>query len=149
MIGPPLRKLSTKKFLSNALSGTAGVAAGATLAAAAGEAIAVVVAGDITAVAGVVPGTGGLIAVAGEVTPGGLAGDVPAGGGGGCPKEVNTSVTEQRLAISSVFIGWLESFFPGSNSDEDLRLVYPQRDRGESSKTFAFVFSTFGSWRTL
>src|ERR1700693_2766570 len=54
MIGPPLRKLSTKKFLSNALSGTAGVAAAAL---AAGEAIAVVVAGDITAT-GDMPGTG-------------------------------------------------------------------------------------------
>jgi hypothetical protein len=136
--------------LSNAPSGIAGVAAGLTLAAAAGEAIAVVVAGDITAVAGVIPGTGGLIAVAGEVTPGGLAGDVPAGGGGGgCPKEVNTSVTEQRLAISSVFIGWLEGFFPGSNSNENVQSVYPQRGKGESSKTFAFVSSTFGSWRTL
>jgi hypothetical protein len=41
--------------------------------------------------------------------PGGLAGDVP-GGGGGWPKEVNTSVTEQRLAISSVFIGLIGKF---------------------------------------
>src|ERR1700675_5030216 len=49
MIGPPLRKLSTKKFLSNALSGTAG------LAATVGEALVVVVAGDIAAEAGVMP----------------------------------------------------------------------------------------------
>src|ERR1700681_870044 len=50
MIGPPFRKLSTKKFLSNALSGTAGLA-GDTLAPAAGVTLAVVV-------AGVIPGAG-------------------------------------------------------------------------------------------
>jgi hypothetical protein len=33
--------------------------------------------------------------------PGGFAGDV----GGGWPNEVSARVTEQRLAISSVFIG--------------------------------------------
>jgi hypothetical protein len=97
MIGPPLRKLSTKKFPPNAPSGIAGLAAGDTLAIAVGEALAVVVAGDIAAVAGVMP----------------AAGDVPGGGGGGgWPKEVNTSVTEQRLAISSVFIGLIGKFFP-------------------------------------
>jgi hypothetical protein len=102
MIGPPLRKLSTKKFLSNAVSGTAGVAAGEVLAAA-GGALAVVVAGDI-AVAGVMPAAAaGLVIAAGALgAVAGLAGEVP---GGGWPKEVSTSVTEQRLAISSVFIG--------------------------------------------
>jgi hypothetical protein len=119
MIGPPLRKLSTKKFLSNALSGIAGLAAGDALAAAVGEALAIVVAGGIAAVAGVMPGAGespgtaGLVAVAGALgsAPAGLAGDVPGGGGGGWPKEVNTSVTEQRLAISSVFIELIGKFF--------------------------------------
>ncbi|HEX7516556.1 MAG TPA: hypothetical protein VF345_04645 [Chthoniobacterales bacterium] len=134
MIGPPLRKLSTKKFLSIALSG---IAAADGLALAAGETLAVVVAGDIAAVAGVMPAAGespgaaGLVIVAGATAgfeagggtagatgpPGGLTGDVP--GGGGWPKEVNTSVTEQRLAISSVFIGLIGKFFPGSNSDRD------------------------------
>src|SRR5438552_6059821 len=71
MIGPPLRKLSTKKFLSNALSGTAGLAAGDTLVPAAGVALAVVVCGGIAAVEGVMPGAGespgiaGLMAVTG------------------------------------------------------------------------------------
>jgi hypothetical protein len=116
MIGPPLRKLSTKKFLSIALSGIA-AADGLTLAA--GETLAVVVAGDIAAVTGVMPAAGeiagaaGLVIVAGAVggAPAGLAGDVPGGGGGGgWPKEVNTSVTEQRLAISSVFIRLIGKF---------------------------------------
>src|SRR6267143_4084570 len=106
MIGPPLRKLSTKKFLSRAFSGTAGVAAAAGLAT--GEATAVVVAGDITAAGdmpgtGETPGTAGLIAAAGAV--GAVAAGLVAGGGDAWPKEVDTSVTEQRLAISSVFIG--------------------------------------------
>jgi hypothetical protein len=114
MIGPPLRKLSTKKFLSIALSG---IAAADGLALAAGETLAVVVAGDIAAVTGVMPAAGeiagaaGLVMVAGAVggAPAGLAGDVP-GGGGGWPKEVNMSVTEQRLAISSVFIRLIGKF---------------------------------------
>jgi hypothetical protein len=112
MIGPPLRKLSTKKFLSNALSGIAGLAAGDALAAAVGEALAIVVAGGMPG-AGESPGTAGLVAVAGALgsAPAGLAGDVPGGGGGGWPKEVNTSVTEQRLAISSVFIELIGKFF--------------------------------------
>jgi hypothetical protein len=75
----------------------------------------------------------------------GLAGAVTGGGGGGWPKEFKTRVTEQRLAISSVFIGLIGNFFPDSNSDEVLQFLYPQRCKGESSKTFAFVFSTFGS----
>src|SRR5476651_83070 len=49
MIGPPLRKLSTKKFLSIALSGMAAEG----LALAAGGALAVVVTGDAAAVSGV------------------------------------------------------------------------------------------------
>jgi hypothetical protein len=107
------------------------------------------------AVSGVTPATGakaaaGLIIVAGALAAAaGLAGAVTGGGGGGWPKEFKTRVTKQRLAISSVFIGLIGKFFPGSNSDEDLQSVYPQRGKGESSKTFAFLFSTFGSWRTL
>lgn len=97
--------------------------------------------------AGVSPGRVGVVAAAGGV-PARLAGDAPAGGGGVWPKELKTSVTEQKMAISSVFIGLIGKFFPGSNSDEDVQSVYPQRGKGESSKTFAFVFSTFGSWRT-
>ena len=62
----------------------------------------VVVAGDIAAVAGVMPAAGeiaaatGLVIVAGAVggVPARLAGGAPAGGGGVWPKEVNMSVTE-------------------------------------------------------
>jgi hypothetical protein len=53
MIGPPFLKLSTKKFLSKAPSGEA-LAVGE----AEGDPLAVVVAGDIAVVAGVVPGIG-------------------------------------------------------------------------------------------
>jgi len=52
---------------------------------------------------GETPGTAGLIAAAGAV--GAVAAGLVAGGGDAWPKEVDTSVTEQRLAISSVFIG--------------------------------------------
>jgi hypothetical protein len=80
---------------------------------AAGEAIAVVVAGEL-AVMGDMPGAGEIPAVAGLVAVTGAAGGAPAGlvGGGVWPKEVHTSVTEQRLAISSVFIGLIGKFFP-------------------------------------
>jgi hypothetical protein len=135
MIGPPFLKLSTKKFLSNAPSG-----AGVGVADAAGEGevpiVVVVVAGDMALVAGVVPGIGeipgaveaGLVAVtggmAGVVTGAVIAagvvavvGGAPGGrlvggafGGGGWPNEVSTKVTEQRLAISSVFIGLIGKF---------------------------------------
>jgi hypothetical protein len=54
MIGPPLRKFSTKKFLSNALC--SGVGLGLGVPAAAGEVV--VVAGDIAALEGVIPGAG-------------------------------------------------------------------------------------------
>jgi hypothetical protein len=140
MIGPPFLKLSTKKFLSNALSGTAGVAAGVGVP----PAVVVVVAGDIAVVAGVVPaigdnpgavaagatglvpvteapgagGTAGLTAgltaagltavvVVGGAPGGRLAGAFGGAGGGDWPNEVSAKVTEQRLAISSVFIGWI------------------------------------------
>jgi len=92
----------------------------------AGAVVVVVVAGDMEVVAGdipgadaVAPGTAGAAgvmagAVAGDIAgdmaglmavvggaPGGFAGDV----GGGWPNEVSATVTEKRLAISSVFIG--------------------------------------------
>jgi hypothetical protein len=84
------------------------LAAGATLA---------VIAGDV-AVSGVMPGAGdiataGLVIAAGAVAAAaGLAGAVTGGGGGGggWPKELKTRVTEQRLAISSVFIGLIGKF---------------------------------------
>jgi hypothetical protein len=61
-----------------------------------------VVTGAVTgAVVGAVAGAmAGLVAVTGGA-PGGFAGDV----GGGWPNEVSARVMEQRLAISSVFIG--------------------------------------------
>jgi hypothetical protein len=129
--------LSTKKFLSNIPVSAAGEVAafalrfGGDVAAATGLA-AVVVAGDMAAVEGVMPDAGespgavtgafaaGLVAgfVAGLVAgfeagaaaagaAGPLGGAVAAAGGGGgtWPNEVNAIVTEQRLAISSVFIG--------------------------------------------
>jgi hypothetical protein len=110
-----------------------------------------VVGGDMVVVAGVMPGAGesavagGLVraaagdvaaALAGLATAGGTAGATgplggalaAAGGGGGTwPNEVNAMVREQRLAISSVFIGLIGKFlFPVSNSDEDFLFLYPQ-----------------------
>jgi hypothetical protein len=88
--------------------------------------VVVVVAGDMAVVAGVTPGIGEMpgavaagltpvVAVAGEVTgavTGAVAGEVTgavaglvAGGGEVWPNKVDARVTEQRLAISSVFIG--------------------------------------------
>src|SRR5436190_17630200 len=66
------------------------------------------------AVAGVMPATGdipaaGDIAAAGEIPAAGLA--AAGGGGGGWPKEDNARAMEQRLAISSVFIGLIGKFF--------------------------------------
>jgi hypothetical protein len=105
-----------KKFLSASLIGVGvGEAAGVEVVAA--------TAGD-AAVRGVMPGTGDSPATAGLVaTPGliaaagvaraaaGLAGAVTGGGGGGgWPKEFKARVTEQRLAISSVFIGLIGKF---------------------------------------
>ena len=95
--------------------------------AAVGEAIAVVVAGDMAEMgdipgAGEIPETAGLMAVAGVPR-----GEAPGGGGGGVwPKEVHTSVTEQRLAISSVFIGLIGKFFPARFPIRISRWCYPQ-----------------------
>jgi hypothetical protein len=110
MIGPPALKLRIKKFLSNSVSGAA-TADGVVLSA--GAALAVVVAGDVAAVTGVMPVAGEIAAAAGLAI---VAGDAAAGGGGDWPKEISTSVTEQKLAISSVFIELIGKFFPGSSS---------------------------------
>src|ERR1700686_3301071 len=72
MIGPPLRKLSTKKFLSNMPSGAAGLAAGAGLEAGAG------LDAGLTTGAALEIGPGGL--ETGEV-PGLVIGFVPVTGG--------------------------------------------------------------------
>jgi hypothetical protein len=78
--------------------------------------VVVVVAGDTAATgvmptAGEIPGTAGVVARAGAVAAAaGLAGVVPGGGGGTWAKEVHARVTEQRLAISSVFIGLIGKF---------------------------------------
>src|SRR4051812_34410798 len=149
MMGPPFLKLSTKKFLSNAPP-AAGLAAGEPpgVADAPAAVVVVVVAGDMAAVAGVVPGigempgavglapgavviavegaagvvtgavTGAVVVVAGAVAGlvavvGGAAGALVAGevaAGGDWPNEVSTRVTEQRLAVSSVFIGLIAKF---------------------------------------
>ena len=92
--------------------GTAGAAGvipgaviGAVVAAVAGD-IAGAVAGDIAVAGDVIGAVAGLVAVVGAV-----AGDRVAGGvAGGWPNEVSARVTEQRLAISSVFIGLIREF---------------------------------------
>jgi hypothetical protein len=116
-----------KKFLSNSLSGVAvgvGVPLGDGEVPTAGAVVVdVVVAGDIVVVAGDIPGTvavapgatGAAGVVAGAVTGavaglvavvGGAPGGLFAGAvGGGWPNEVRARVTEERLTISSVFIG--------------------------------------------
>jgi hypothetical protein len=104
-MGPPLLKLSIRKFPVSVVLDVLG----AVFAVAAGEAFAVVVAGVITAVAGVMPATGdiagaaGLAIVAGTVAI--VAGDVAGADGGVWLKEVSAIVKKQRLAISNVFIG--------------------------------------------
>jgi hypothetical protein len=83
---------------------TSDIAAVDGLALTAGGALAVVVAGEIAAVAGDIAGAAGLVIAAGAL-------GAAAAGGGDWPKEVNTKVTELRLAISSVFIGLIGKFF--------------------------------------
>jgi hypothetical protein len=133
MIGPPLWKLSIRKFELKTPPDAAGEgeAAGAALAVAAGEAAVVaggspfVAAGDIPgaragdiagAPKGVIPGAAaaGLVPRAGVVagatcggTAGGAAGDVA--GGGGWARLASASVKEQKQTVSGVFIfkdGW-------------------------------------------
>jgi hypothetical protein len=133
MIGPPLRKFSTKKFLSKALCSGVGLAVGVPVAPGEVAVVVVVVAGDMAAVDGDIPGAGerpGTVAevvgaVVVVVVPGAVAGDItgavaglvavvgggPGGlAGGGWPNEVSARVTEARLAISSVFIGLIREF---------------------------------------
>src|ERR1017187_2178761 len=107
MIGPPLRKLSIRKF--SLPFSAAGEALGDALIEAAGDALSVAAtvdpgAGDIPgAVAGAIPG-----AVTGDIpgaVAGAIAGDIPAAGGGICagapgggtggvwPNAINVSVT--------------------------------------------------------
>ena len=98
-------------------SAVAGVIPGETPGAiAAGLVVVVVTAGDVPGAAGVVTGAvagvmagavAGLMAVVGGAPGGLLAGEVA---GGGWPNEVSARVTEQRLAISSVFIGLIRMF---------------------------------------
>jgi hypothetical protein len=79
---------------------------GAAVAGATAAGLVVVIAGDVAGIAGEVAGAIGAFAaglVAGGPPGGRLTGDV--GGGGGWPNEVSARVMEQRLAISSVFIG--------------------------------------------
>ena len=87
------------------MPGAVGLAPGAVIAV---EGAAGVVTGAVTGAVVVVAGAvAGLDAVVGGA-PGALfAGDVA---GGGWPNEVSARVTEQRLAISSVFIGLITKF---------------------------------------
>jgi hypothetical protein len=65
----------------------------------------------------------------------GLAGAVPGGGGGDTwPKEVNTRVTEQRLAISSVFIGLIGKFLSGWKFRYSFRLFILNEVRASPAK---------------
>jgi hypothetical protein len=140
MIGPPFLKLSTKKFLSRGppagFADEDGVGVGVV------PAVVVVVdmaavdglipaTGDIpgaveAGATGFVPATdaagaggtagftaAGLIAVVGGAPGGRLAGGALGGAGGGVwPNEVSASRTEQRLAISCVFIGLIGKLSP-------------------------------------
>jgi len=88
---------------------------------AAGESPGTLAAGLATVV-GAVPGglRDGFVTGAGAVgTTGPLAGAVAAGGGGGgtWPNDVSAMVTEQKLAISSFFIGLIGKLFPVSISN--------------------------------
>ncbi|PZR76109.1 MAG: hypothetical protein DLM73_03550 [Chthoniobacterales bacterium] len=72
------------------------------------------VAAGLVPVTDVAGGTTGAVAgatagVIGGCAPGGLTGGA-FGGGGVWPNEVSARVTEQRLAISSVFIGLIGKF---------------------------------------
>jgi len=122
MIGPPLRKLSIRKFELKTPPDAAGVAeiAGAALAAVvAGEVagdIPGAMAGDVAGetigeipgavVAGLMPRAGLVAGATCSGTAGDVAGDVA---GGGCARQASASVREQEQTVSSVFIfkdGW-------------------------------------------
>ena len=130
MIGPPLRKLSIKKFPLIALAcSVAGEATGDGLTARAGDvSVAPTVdpgaggrpAGETPGATGDTPGTGGGICAAGFPGAAGLAGTAvaagaPGGGGGGggvWPNAVNASVAEQMETVSNVFIVAAEVSLP-------------------------------------
>jgi hypothetical protein len=121
MIGPPLRKLSIKKFELNPL-GFVGASAGA------GLSVAVTVAaGDVTApggggtagapggklavgscggAAGFTGAAAGGLAAAGApgFTGGGAPGGDVCGGAGDCADEVSANASENKQAVSNVFI---------------------------------------------
>src|SRR5688572_17378280 len=156
-----------KKFLSNSVEGTVRAPAGVGEAFAAGDTAVVVVAGDI-AVAGVVPAAGE-IPVTGEtpVVAGGTTGLVPVtvapgtagaagvvagtagltaaglvvvGGGEVWPNEVSARVTEQRLAISSFFIGLIGKF---SRARIDELVILLNEISASRAKLSRLVVSTF------
>jgi hypothetical protein len=119
MIGPPLMKLSTRKFPVSVWP-VPGTPAGAAEAAAgcAGADGASAGAGDNPGIpAGLIVGAPGATAgavVAGIVPAGGaelagavVAGELATGGGGGgvWPKAFSANVSEQRETVSSFFIG--------------------------------------------
>jgi hypothetical protein len=95
------------------MPGTVGLAPGAVVIAVEGAAGVVTgaVTGAVVVVAGAVAGlnaVAGLVAVVGGAPGALVAGEVA--GGGDWPNEVSTRVTEQRLAVSSVFIGLIAKF---------------------------------------
>ena len=100
------------------------------------------------------PGAAGA-PVAGAVCAGGAAGSVgaapvgaagePVAGGGVWPNDVSARVREQREAVSSFFIGVEGKVFTSPLSDAWLPRCYPQRDHGESSKTFHSAFQLGGA----
>ena len=89
------------------MPGAVGLAPGAVVIAVEGAAgdVTGAVTGAVVVVAGAVAG---LVAVVGGAAGALLAGEVA--GGGDWPNEVSTRVTEQRLAMSSVFIGLIAKF---------------------------------------
>jgi len=137
MIGPPALKLRIKKFLSNSASGAATVD---------GVVLAVVVAGDVAAVTGVMPATGEIAAAAGLAI---MAGDAREGGAGGgdWPKEVSTSVMEQKLAISSVFIEVIGKFFRPEFPMRICALFILKEISASPAKLSRLSFRRFRIWR--
>ena len=94
--------------MPGAVAGDMPVAGGIPVAGAPGAAGVVMVVGapGAAVTAGVIGAPAGAVAAGLVAVPGGAVGAV-------WPNEVNASVTEQRLAVSSVFIGLIGKFFPG------------------------------------
>lgn len=120
MIGPPLLKLSMKKFPVFASSGIF-----SEFAVAAGAATTGVVAGVTIAVTGVTPATGDIAGAAGLAIVAGFAGVVAGADIGVWLTQVSAIVKRQKLAISSVFI--VELNVPGSNSRSDYAFLSSKR----------------------